>query len=106
MLWYLGFADPEETAPSRASQFLEIGKTNPANAFLMQINQFWAQTPTRSSQGSHILGHYSSALNTSGPGTQTTRVSLYAPEPAEIIWTSQSKTYEPYFACSFPRKPQ
>lgn len=94
MLWHLDFADSEETAPSKASQILEIGKANPQRVFLIKLNQFWAHTPTRPfiwlSQGSHTLGHYPSVLNTSGLGTQTPWDSLYASGSADIIWTSQS----------------
>lgn len=57
-------------------------QTNPSTAST-------ASTATPFSTGVSYSGHPSSALITPGPGT-TTRDSPFAPEPAEIIQTSQS----------------
>lgn len=88
----LGFAEPGGTAAPKASQFLKIVESH-----LGAMPCIWKETNLEPcpnsflwlSQCSHTLDHYSTALNTPGPGTQRLEKALKVLQPDEIIQTGK-----------------
>ena len=93
-LTFWGLADPGETVPSSASQFLETVKDSPLNmAFICKLINTEPIPPWPPLLGSYTPGHYPPALMTPGPSTRQLNDSLYTlypMEPTEIIQTSKS----------------